>query len=161
ERDIISVAPPLFVTFVVWLHRGAPRPQPGTSIVAWLAAVPIILLPVRELVTPSALPDAFMSVPLLLLRDHSSTRVLELTWSLLVAFMILIVLFSPRRVLVWLGAAMVISLFATSLLTQHVVERRVAANRTMFFGHDARNWVDRITTQSSIYLYDDDPVWNV
>ena len=34
ERQLLSVAPPIFVAFMVWLGRGMPRPQPVTSVIA-------------------------------------------------------------------------------------------------------------------------------
>src|SRR5262249_59063661 len=39
ERNLITVAPPLFLAFALWLQRGAPRPQPAT-VIASLAGAP-------------------------------------------------------------------------------------------------------------------------
>ena len=52
ERQLVTAAPPLFLALALWLHRGAPRPQPWTSVAAVLVAVPVVLLPVGELVDP-------------------------------------------------------------------------------------------------------------
>ena len=54
ERDLIAAAPPLLACFVVWLSRGMPRPQPATWIIAALAALPALLLPLRMLIPLTA-----------------------------------------------------------------------------------------------------------
>ena len=48
ERQLLSVAPPVFIAFAVWLHRGLPRPQPATSVIALAVAASALLLPVRR-----------------------------------------------------------------------------------------------------------------
>ena len=85
ERGLIVAAPLLFACLAVWLSRGVPRPQPATSIIAVAIAVPAVLLPVRALVTPSATPDAFMTVPLARLTEATSGSVVEVGWMIVAA----------------------------------------------------------------------------
>ena len=35
ERNLVTVAPPLFIAFALWLQRGAPRPRPVMALAAW------------------------------------------------------------------------------------------------------------------------------
>ena len=64
ERQLVTAAPLLFVALAVWLRRGAPRPQPWISVAAVALAVPVLLLPVGDLVVPEAAPDGFSTFPL-------------------------------------------------------------------------------------------------
>ena len=105
ERNLVALAPPLLVCFVVWLSRGMPRPQPATSIIAVAAAIPAILLPVRTLAAPVASPDAFMTIPLWRLLDATSPRDLEAFWVGAVVVIVALTLWVPRRARPVVGGA--------------------------------------------------------
>ena len=49
ERDLLTVAPPLFLVFGLWLRRGLPRAGPGARLAALAVAAPAVLLPVARL----------------------------------------------------------------------------------------------------------------
>ena len=98
ERDLIVVAPPLFVCLAVWLARGIPRPQPSTSIIAFAIAVPAVLLPVGTLVTPYAAPgrvhDPCRFTRLL---EGTSARFVEVSWMLFAVLLVAVAVTIPRR----------------------------------------------------------------
>jgi hypothetical protein len=87
--------------------------------------------------------------------------VLELTWSLTAAVLIVLIVLLPPRAASMFGAGIVLLvLVSTSFATQHEVERRVAVDRSMFFGKQSPDWIDRATSEPVAYLYDDDPLSN-
>ena len=49
ERDLLALAPILFLAFALWLERGAPRPRLRTATVALLALATVVVLPLKEL----------------------------------------------------------------------------------------------------------------
>ena len=49
ERNLFTVAPPIFLVFALWLERGAPRPQPATAIACVVAVLPAVVIPPRAL----------------------------------------------------------------------------------------------------------------
>ncbi len=161
ERDLIAAVPPLLVCFAVWLSRGTPRPQPVTSIVAVLATVPAVLLPVRTLVTPHAAPDAFMTIPLSRLLERTSPSTLELVWVIAVATLVALTVLLPHRAAVLLPVLMAAAFAVTSVLTVHEVDKRARYDRVAFFGTASTSWVDEAATRPVTYLYDGNPFWNL
>src|SRR5207248_7846050 len=55
ERNLIALAPILFVGFAAWLDRGAPILR-GWALLAALAPITAVLLPLGSFVKPDALP---------------------------------------------------------------------------------------------------------
>ena len=74
ERNLIAAAPLLFLGFALWLDRGGPGPLLVRALAAAAVAVAIVLLPLRKLVVPDALPHAFTLIPLSHLRDADLGR---------------------------------------------------------------------------------------
>ena len=77
ERQLITAAPALFLALGLWLDRGAPRPQPWTSLAAAVVAVPVVLLPVRVLSNDLTAHNSFTTVPLAKLQEHTSASILR------------------------------------------------------------------------------------
>ncbi|MER3405317.1 MAG: hypothetical protein C4289_09305 [Chloroflexota bacterium] len=159
ERDLTTVAPPLFVVFALWLSRGMPRPQPLTSIVALLAAAPAVLLPVPQLFVQAAFPDAFMTAPLLHLAGSLSLHTLELVWSVGVAAVVIATVV-PHRAARTLAAVVVGALAATSAVAQREIQNRSRFDRADFFGASPPWWIDQVVDEPVAYLYDGHPLWN-
>ena len=159
ERDLISLAPPLFVVFSVWLARGMPRPQPIAIALGVALAALASFLPVRTVVTRASTPDALMLVPLLKLRESVSLGTFEVTWALIVVAVIGIALFVPSRAAAGLAVFVIVTLATVSILAQVVVVHRTAADRRVFFGASPPNWIDRLVPDAT-FLYANDPVWN-
>lgn len=160
ERNLITVAPPLFVAAVVWLARGMPRPQPITSIVALTVCTPAVLLPVRHLVNGGSVPDSFMTVPLLDLANWISVDAMTNAWPVGVGLMVALVLFLPRRVAPCLAGLVLVGLVGASLLAQRSIDARAHFDRTEFFGTSSTQWIDHLADGPVAYLYNGDPLWN-
>jgi hypothetical protein len=160
ERALISVAPPIFVAFAVWLHAGLPRPQPASSIAALLAVAPALFLPVKTAVNTFAVPSAFMVAPLLSLLEGTSADTLQLAWLLGAAGLVILTLFIPRRAAPVLVLLVVFGLAAASVLVQKRIDRRAHGDRLLFFGSGSPDWIDRAADGSAVYIDDEDPLWN-
>ncbi len=159
ERDLITAVPPLFVVLVLWLGRGMPRPQPFTSIAAVALVTPAVLLPVKELATDDATPDAFMLVPFIHVAESASETTLVTVWLAVVAAAILAGVFLPRRAAPAIVAVGVAVLAATSVAASMEVADRSRVDRTTTFGDATPAWIDDATGGDAVYLYDGDPDW--
>src|SRR5437588_734320 len=71
ERNMLPLAPVLFVGFAAWLARGGPRPRLVTAATIVGILVLVVVLPVQKLVRPEAFPDSFTLLPLIRLEKHS------------------------------------------------------------------------------------------
>lgn len=160
ERDLVVLAPPLFVCLVVWLGRGMGRPQPQTAIAAGLVALPALLLPVRALVTPRAVPDAFTAVPLLRLREATSAGMLETVWVLAAASVVALAVLVPRRFGPALVAVPLIGLAAASAMASSEISTRSRADTVAATGLAPKSWIDESADGGGVaYLYDGQPDW--
>ncbi len=160
ERGLIVAAPLLFACLAVWLSRGVPRPQPATSIIAVAIAVPAVLLPVRALVTPSATPDAFMTVPLARLTEATSGSVVEVGWMIVAASLVAFAVMLPRRAAAIVPLIVGLALAGSSALSSSEIAHRTRLDREAFFGTAAQTWVDDAATGPVTYLYDGSAFWN-
>ena len=160
ERDLIVVAPPLFVCVAVWLARGLPRPQPSTSIIAFVVAVPAVLLPIRTFVTPFAAPDAFMILPIERLLEATSPQFVEISWMLFAVLLVAIAVAIPRRLAVLLPVTMGLALVVASVLASSEIARLARLNNDRFFGTASRTWINDAVTGPVTYLYDGSDYWN-
>jgi hypothetical protein len=159
ERDLIGVAPVLFVGFGVWLARGAPRPRVAAALVA-LAALGVLLgLPLRRLVVPAAIPDAFGLVPLFWLREHVAVATFELVVWTGAALAALLFVLVPRRFAVVLPAVAVVGLALSSVAATREVSQRADFDQRFLLG-GARGWVDELADEPVAYLYSGEPYWN-
>lgn len=160
ERDLIIVAPPLFACLAVWLARGLPRPQPSTSIVGLMVATPALLLPVRAVITPHAVPDAFMTVPLAHLLERTSGAVLEGSWTVLAALLVAVSVTIPRRASVILPLLVGVGLAGSSVLASSEISKLARADQHRFFGEAEPSWINDAATGPVTYLYDGSSYWN-
>lgn len=160
ERDLITVAPPLFIAFAVWLAWGMPRQQPVSTLVAFAVAVPALLLPARELARNSAVPDAFMALPWRELARQSSLHTVDLVWPLAAALTVCIAVLAPHRAAPVLASVVVVALGSSSLIAQHVIVRNARIDRQMAFGASPTDWIDRAANGPVAYLDDGARWWN-
>lgn len=160
ERDLLVLAPPLFVCLAAWLGRRMERPQPATAIAAGLVAVPAVLLPVRALVTPRAVPDALMSVPWLRLSEGVSATMLETVWVLVAAGVVAMAVLLPRRLAPLLLAAPLIGLAAASVAASAEISARSRAESEATTGSASSSWIDESAGREPVvYLYEGQPDW--
>jgi hypothetical protein len=154
ERDLIGVAPLLFLGLCLWLARGAPRPRLASAVVALGAAALVFALPLGRLVHQAALPDAFTFVPVWKLGDYELV-----VWSFVgvavVAFAVL-----PGRAIVALPVALAAVFLGSSVWVSRYVADEATVLKTSFFGEADPSWVDAAAGGEVGYVYDGEPFWN-
>jgi hypothetical protein len=160
ERNLITVAPPLFVGFAVWLDRGLPRPQPSTTVACAVVAAPALALPASRLADPVAAPSAFTSLVFDHLADWLSKTWLETAWVAGVVGVTLLFLIAPRR-RPWILPAVAISLLAaSSVLAARDVRQLASSLHRDLFGSTAPDWINRAADGPVTYVADNGPFWN-
>ena len=160
ERDLITVAPPIFVTFTVWLGRGMPRPQPVTSIAACVVLACAVFLPVGKLVTDKAVPDALMTSPLVELAKVTSDATLVTIWGVVAGALVLLAVLIPRKAAPGLPAIVYVALLGSSVAAEHEMYVRSQFDRSDFFGRSPTGWIDEHAAEDATYLDEGDPLWN-
>src|SRR2546426_698998 len=143
ERNLITLAPPLFLVFSVWLARGLPRPQPLTTVACAVFVAPALALPVTRLTDPAAAPQAFTALALTHLRDWTSVGRTRVPW--IVGGMAVTALFLavPRRVGWILPAVVLLLLSGATAVASADVKRLSSELRRNLFGANDPRWVDR------------------
>jgi hypothetical protein len=159
ERNLITIAPPLFVAFAVWLGRGMPRPPRSTAIAALLALAVAAFWPVERLVSPFTAPDSFTVIPLLELTQRTNAHTLQTAWICAAAGVVALTLLMPRRAAPALAVLVIAALGLTSVMAQGKIDSLARFDRTEFFGASSPQWIDHATGGPVAYL-DDDGFWN-
>lgn len=154
ERDLLGVAPVLFLALCLWLDRGAPRTRLTASIVAFGVAALVLALPLGRLVHKAALPDAFSLVPVWRLGSYD-----VVVWTF-VALAVLAFALLPRSALVAIPIALGLVFAVTSIVVSDFVADEASALEESFFGTAAPNWVDAAAGDGAAYFYDGEPHWN-
>jgi hypothetical protein len=142
ERQLLSVVPPVFVAFAVWLGRGSPRPQPVTSIVALLVAASALLLPLERVTTLAAIADAPSLIPLQRLSHHLGNSTFEAVYAAVVASVLLAAALVPRRAAPALAGIVALALAAGSLVASREIREGSQTERERTFAGAPRNWID-------------------
>ena len=159
ERQLVTAAPPLFLALALWLHRGAPRPQPWTSVAAVLVAVPVVLLPVGELVIPEAAPDGFLTIPLARLASWTSDGAMEAVYVGGAALVLLLFVLLPRRWAPALLAAVAVGLVGASVVVASEVSELSRRERQRVFGAGDPRWIDRAADGPVSFLWVGERFW--
>ena len=159
ERDLVSVTPPLFVAFAVWLGRGLPRPQP--------IALVIVAPPVQrrwcsyryETWSPRPRPLTRSCSCRRMIEEATSPGTLEVAWSIAVCALVALAALVPRRGAPVLAALVMASLVGASVVAQRELDRRTHTDRAQVFATSPTDWIDRAASAPVTYLYADDPLW--
>jgi hypothetical protein len=159
ERDLLALAPVLFLSLGVWLERGGPRPRTLTLGVAAVALVVVWAVPWRKFSQAVALPDAFSIAPLFKLIERNpdfdpKPLVLLVAAALLVGFV-----FLPRRLLVVLPVAIGALLFVGSVTASREVASRATYDDEFLLG-DRRDWIERAVDAPVALLFTGELYWN-
>jgi hypothetical protein len=159
ERNLLSLAPVLFVGFAVWLERGAPRPRLAAAAAAAAAFALFLFVPWRTFVSAAAQPDAFSVIPLYRIRvDYPSVDirlvVLIAALDLLVVFLLL-----PRRLAWLLPAVAALALVGASFSATRVVASQASGFQTITVGSDNR-WIDRAATGEVAFVTTGELAWS-
>jgi hypothetical protein len=142
ERQLLSVAPIVFVAFAVWLARGAPRPQPSTSIIALLVAASALLLPLDRVTRLAAYADAPSMIPLERLRSTLDETAFDSLYAGGVALLLLAAVFLPRRSTLALLVAVALALGGASLVSSLEIRDRSQVERERTFAGVPTDWID-------------------
>ena len=154
ERDLLGLAPLLFLGLCLWLDLGAPRRRASSYVVAFAAAALVLALPLGKLVHRAALPDAFTLIPVWKL-GHYDVVVWTFTAVAVFAFALL-----PRRALVALPVALALLFVGMSVSVSRHVQHEASLLKTAFFGGSDPGWIDAAADGDVAYLYDGEPYWN-
>jgi hypothetical protein len=141
ERDLIGLAPILFIGLSLWIERGAPRGYWPMSLVAIAVAAPLALLPLDRLVTSYAPPDAPTITALYDLRRAASLQTLEVVFFVGAAAAIVLFALLPRRLVALLPVLLVVLLGGASVAAARQAAEQARLRQTTYLGPDPR-WID-------------------
>jgi hypothetical protein len=153
ERDLLTVAPPLFLVLALWLARGTPRPQPVTSVVAFAVAVPALFLPVVRFANQEAALDAFTFIPLWRLGEATSTDALQVVYALAVGLVIVACLVVPRSASLVLVGIVAVTLVSASTVSSREIQRLARDDRTWVFSTAEPRWIDDVADGPVTYVH--------
>jgi hypothetical protein len=159
ERNLISLGPVLFLGLVLWIDRGAPGNWVERGAVAAVAAVVLLVLPVRRLVNAFGTHDAMTMVPLYKLLRASSPGTLLAVYLVVGAATAVAFALLPRRMVRIVPGVLLVALVAASVVAGRFVVDQAQAQERTFLGNKPR-WIDRKSDGSVAYLYDGEPSWN-
>ncbi len=159
ERNLIGLAPVLFLGLVLWLERGAPGTGAERSAVALAAAALLLVLPVKRYVTVYGMHDAMTLIPLYKLVRATSPGTLVAVYSAVAGASAVAVALLPRRAFRAVPAVLLVALVAASVVSSRFVVDQARAQQRTFLGSDPR-WIDEAAGGSVAYLYDGDPSWD-
>ena len=159
ERQLLSVAPPIFVVFALWLARGAPRPQPATSIVAFVVAASALLLPLDRVTTLAAYADAPSMIPLEQLTRRVEQGTFEALYAGAVALVLLAAVFLPRRAVVVLPALVALALGTATIVASIEVRKGSERERLRTFSGAPVDWIDRAGARDVALLVTGERLW--
>jgi Dolichyl-phosphate-mannose-protein mannosyltransferase len=155
-RDLATAAPLILLAFAVWLDRGAPRPQPLTSIVALAVAAGLLVLPVRRLAEIDTIHDTLELIPLSRLEPDSRV----LAFGLAVAGAVALFALLPRRAIAGLVPVVFAALAATSVISAREAARQSGLREFALLG-GTPTWVDDAGVERAAFLYAGEPRWTV
>ena len=155
-RDLATAAPLTLLAFALWLDRGAPRPQPLTTIVALVTAAGLLVLPIRRLADAMTIHDTLELIPL----ERLAPGTRELAFALLVAAAIALFTLLPRRAVGLLVPLVFVLLTATSAIAAREAARQSSLRETALLG-GSPSWVDDAGIGRAVYLYAGEPRWTV
>ena len=159
ERQLLSVVPPVFVAFAVWLARGMPRPQPVTSVITIAVAASALLLPVERITTRAAAADALSTVPLEYLRREVSEMTFETVYALAAAAVLLFAVLAPQRARPIVAGVVAAGLVAGSLVASYEMRERSQYDRFTLFADTSPSWLDESGASGVAYLETGDRIW--
>jgi Dolichyl-phosphate-mannose-protein mannosyltransferase len=159
ERNLLGLAPVVFVGFAVWLDRGLPRRKVPTALVSLGALALLLYMPWDRFVTAAAQPDAFSVIPLYRLRVNYPGLDTRLVVVLGAVELLAMAAFLPRR-RAWILPLAVFTLFAgASVSATQVVSHQARLFRLVMVGPD-RRWIDEHAPGPVAYVYTGELGWS-
>ena len=158
ERNLIGLAPILFLGLVLWLERGPDGRYVERAAIALVAAFVLVLLPVKRLVDVHGTQDAMTLIPLYKFSTATSPRTLTLVFSIVAAALAVVFAVLPRRQLRLVPLILLVVFAAASVSASRFVANQARAQQRTFLGSDPR-WIDHAGARRAVYLYDGEPSW--
>jgi len=159
ERNLLALAPLVFVGFAVWLDRGLPRPRIATALTSLGALGLLLYLPWDRFVTAAAEPDAFSVIPLYRLRVTYPGLDTRLVVAIGALELLALLVFLPRR-RAWVLPLVLFALFVgASISVSDVVSHQARLFRTVMVGQD-RRWIDERAHAPVAYVYNGELGWS-
>jgi hypothetical protein len=158
ERNLLPLAPILFVGFAAWLDRGGPRPPLATAVVCVAAIALVVAMPVARLVSPDAFPNSFTMLPLIEYEQHHPGANLDLFLAVFVAVAVVVFATAPRRLLVLLPTMLTVFFVWTSVSASREIVRLAGFLQRVSVGSD-RRWIDRNAAGPVSFLYIGEQNW--
>jgi 4-amino-4-deoxy-L-arabinose transferase-like glycosyltransferase len=158
ERDLIALAPLLFLALSLWIERGAPRGYWPMALVALAVAAPLVVLPLSRLATASAPQDAPTMAALWDLRYATSEGTLEIVFYVALGAAIVFFALVPRRLIAVVPAILGVALVGASVAASRYAAESATTLQAQSVGTDPR-WIDRSARGSVAYLYEPDADW--
>ncbi len=152
ERDMIGVAPALFICLAVWLELGAPRTIRRTALVGGVAVVAILAWPLHTLLALEAFPSAVGLIPFHRLGHER----LLLDGGLVVAALVLIL--APRSVLRAVPYVLIALLGAGSVMAEQYMATQARYEQQSILG-PRKEWIDHTARGPVALLYGDKLQW--
>jgi hypothetical protein len=158
ERNLIALAPILFLGFALWLARGGPGGQVERSVVGLAVGACVLALPLRRFVVDAGRPDSPTVSFLLRLERAGSYRALEVGLDLAVVAAVCLFVILRRRALVLLPAIVVALLVWASFAESHVLVSQAKAQELQVLGPHPR-WIDQVVRAPVAFVYDGSDYW--
>jgi hypothetical protein len=158
ERNLIGLAPMLFLGLVLLLERGPDGSWVERAVVGMLGLTLLVVLPVDRYVNIFNVHDAMTLIPLYQLSTATSMHALTRVYPIVAAVVVLVFVLVPRRRLMWVPVALLVALVGASVLASRFVVREAKAQQRSFLGDDP-SWVDHAGGDKVAYLYDGEPAW--
>jgi hypothetical protein len=158
ERDLIALAPLLFLALSLWIERGARRDFWPMALVGLAVAAPLVVLPLSRLATASAPQDAPTMAALWDLRQATSEATLETAFYIGLGAAIVFFALVPRRLIATLPAILAVARGGGAVAGPGSAAHRATTLQTQSVGADPR-WIDRSARGSVAYLYQPDADW--
>ena len=158
ERDLLGLAPLLFLALALWIARGAPRPLVPTICVALAAGAPLLAFPVTKFVNVFGTQDAFTLIPFYDLLVNSSSETLRIVFYTAAGVLVVLFALLPRRYLAGVPLLLMAAFVAASVAVSTYVADQAKAQQVRYLGPDPR-WVDHHADGATAYLYDGEPNW--
>ena len=158
ERNLIGLAPVLFIGLVLWLARGPDGGYVVRGAVAAGALAVLLLLPVRRYVDIYGMHDALTLIPMFKLSTLTSLSTMAWVYRAVAVAAAAAFAFVPRRGLQWVPFALIAALVAASVVSTRFVVDEARAQQRAFLGADP-SWADHAGGSRIAYLYDGEPSW--
>lgn len=158
ERNLIGLAPVLFIGLVLWLARGPDGGYVVRCAVAAGALAVLLLLPVRRYVNVYTVHDALTMIPMFKLSTLTSLSTMAWVYRVVAIAAAVVFAFVPRRHLQWVPLVLIVALVGASIVSSRYVVDEAQAQQRTFLGDDP-SWADHAGGSRIAYLYDGEPSW--